>query len=233
MTDVPQLFVRTQSHAGGRSQAGLAAEGLPPKWFTKNPATTFEQDLPEMLDGDRPRHDRGCRNRAHSRSTFFDLWRELDRQQTAWAAARGMAPLLAHLGVSLVERAVLDAPVPRARRAAASRAAPRIGSACDLGEIYPELGATPSRRAAAAVRRSARADVRHTVGLGDRADGRRRHARGARGRRAAAGSRVVHPRLRPALFQDQADRQGASVDLPRLRTARRAARARGGAPTGG
>ena len=26
--------------------------------------------------------------------TFFDLWRELDRQQTAWAAARGIAPLL-------------------------------------------------------------------------------------------------------------------------------------------
>src|SRR5437016_8781797 len=50
MTEVPHLFVRTRVSVGNVSSFGLASEGLPPKWFTKNPATTFEQDLPEMLE---------------------------------------------------------------------------------------------------------------------------------------------------------------------------------------
>ncbi|PYT36607.1 MAG: hypothetical protein DMG45_26685, partial [Acidobacteria bacterium] len=49
MTDVPHLFARTTVTVAGKSSFGLSSEGLPPKWFTKNPATTFEQDLPEML----------------------------------------------------------------------------------------------------------------------------------------------------------------------------------------
>src|SRR6266481_10003354 len=50
MTDVPHLFVRARVAVGGKSSFGLTAEGLPPKWFTKNPGTTFEQDLPEMME---------------------------------------------------------------------------------------------------------------------------------------------------------------------------------------
>src|SRR6266516_2318175 len=49
MTDVPHLFVSTTVTVAEKSSFGLSAEGLPPKWFTKNPATTFERDLPEML----------------------------------------------------------------------------------------------------------------------------------------------------------------------------------------
>src|SRR5438046_10164049 len=49
MTDVPHLFVRTMVPVPGKSSFGLSSEGLPPKWFTKHPATTFEQVLPEML----------------------------------------------------------------------------------------------------------------------------------------------------------------------------------------
>ena len=50
LTDVPHLFVRTRVALGGRSMWGTTSEGLPPKWFTKDPATTFEQDLGEMLE---------------------------------------------------------------------------------------------------------------------------------------------------------------------------------------
>src|SRR5436190_8676400 len=49
MTEVPHLFVRTRITVGSSSVFGLTAEGLPPKWFTKDPSTTFEQDLPQML----------------------------------------------------------------------------------------------------------------------------------------------------------------------------------------
>src|SRR5437868_6023967 len=37
MTALPHLFVRLEVEVGGRAQVGLASEGLPPKWFTKDP----------------------------------------------------------------------------------------------------------------------------------------------------------------------------------------------------
>src|SRR5215475_9327304 len=73
MTDVPHLFVRTTVTAAGKSSFGLSSEGLPPKWFTKNPATTFEQDLPEMLKV----IDHAAKlteQIAHSPVSFFTLW---------------------------------------------------------------------------------------------------------------------------------------------------------------
>src|SRR6266487_4432858 len=107
MTDVPHLFVRTRVTAGQDSSFGLTSEGLPPKWFTKNPATTFEQDLPEMLEVI-SHATKLAEQLAQAPVSFFDLWRELYQQQNEWAKARRLAPLLANLGVSLVERAVLD-----------------------------------------------------------------------------------------------------------------------------
>src|SRR4026207_1763209 len=105
MTEVPHLFVRTTVDVDGKSSLGVSAEGLPPKWFTKNPATTFDQDLPEMLQV--ISHAAKLAERI-ARVTFCDVWRELYRQQSDWADARHIAPLLANLGVSLVERAALD-----------------------------------------------------------------------------------------------------------------------------
>src|SRR5882724_11335801 len=85
----------------------LAAEGLPPKWFTKTPNTTFEQDLPEMLRV--IRHATTLAQQiGQSPISFFAFWRDLYRQQMAWANSCSRAPLLASLGISLVERAVLD-----------------------------------------------------------------------------------------------------------------------------
>ena len=164
MTDVPQVFTRVQMLAGGHAQSGLAGEGLPPKWFTKNPSTTFEQDLPEMLAA--IRHATGAAAAiAGQPVTFFDLWHELDRQQTAWAASRGMAPLLAHLGVSLVERSVLDA-LCRTLGEPLHRVVHGGALGLNPAAIYAELGATalgdllPGEPLGAC-------NVRHTVGLGD------------------------------------------------------------------
>src|ERR1051325_7217401 len=84
MTEVPHLFVRTTVTLAGKSSFGLTAEGLPPKWFTKNPATTFEQDLPEMLEV--IRHATEIAEQiAESPVSFFDFWSELNRHQTEWA----------------------------------------------------------------------------------------------------------------------------------------------------
>ena len=102
---------------------------------------------------------------ARTPVSFFDFWRELDRQQSAWANARQIPPLLSNLGVSLVERAVLDgwcriAGEPLHRLIAANRLGLR------LGEVQPELaGAQPHDLLPAAP--LAACFVRHTVGLGD------------------------------------------------------------------
>jgi hypothetical protein len=165
MTDVPQVFVRTQILSDGRSQAGLSAEGLPPKWFTKNPSTTFEQDLPEMLSAIR-HATTAAAGIARQPVTFFDLWRELDRQQAEWAVSCGMAPLLAHLGVSLVERAVLDA-VCRALGEPLHRVVRGGQLGIRLHEVYPEL--EPGDQWLGKRPLSA-CSVRHTVGLGDPLD---------------------------------------------------------------
>jgi hypothetical protein len=164
MTDVPHLFVRTRVTARGQSSFGVTAEGLPPKWFTKDPATTFEQDLPEMLAG--IRHAAELAERiAQTAMSFFDFWRELSRQQSLWAKARQQAPLLANLGVSLVERAVLDglcriASEPLHQMIIANRLELR------LGEVYAELGGAQPRDLLPSAPLDA-CFVRHTVGLGD------------------------------------------------------------------
>src|SRR5436189_2358509 len=107
MTDVPHLFVRTTVTVSGKSSFGLSSEGLPPKWFTKNPATTFEQDLPEMLQVISQAAKLGA-SIGETSVSFFAFWRELYQRQSDRASDRQMASLVANLGVSLVERAVLD-----------------------------------------------------------------------------------------------------------------------------
>jgi hypothetical protein len=164
MTEVPHLFVRTRVTVGKESSFGLTSEGLPPKWFTKNPATTFDQDLPEMLEVISHAAEL-AEQIARTPVSFFDLWRELYRQQKLWAKSRSLAPLLANLGVALIERAVLDglcriAGQPLHRMIAANRLALR------LGEIYGELGdAQPGDLLPATPLDSC--FVRHTIGLGD------------------------------------------------------------------
>src|SRR4051812_11243744 len=48
MVEVPHQFVRTTVWRDGQPSIGFASEGLPPKWFTKNPETEFAADLVDM-----------------------------------------------------------------------------------------------------------------------------------------------------------------------------------------
>lgn len=163
LTEVPHLFVRTTVSRGDRSVQGLAAEGLPPKWFTKDPATSFEEDLAGMFDVIGHAAAAGAEIACRPVS-FFELWRALDGAQQQWGAARYPA-LLAHLGVSLVERAVLDglcrlAGQPLHRLVATNALGLR------LGEIYGELGDAPPAQLLPDAP-LASCFVRHTVGLAD------------------------------------------------------------------
>src|SRR5262249_55139569 len=92
-------------------------------------------------------------------------WSALSREQNEWAEARQIAPLLANLGVSLVERAVLDG---LCRGAGESLhhiiLTNRLG--LRLADIHPELSGAQARDLLPAAP-LASCFVRHTVGLAD------------------------------------------------------------------
>ena len=163
MITVPHLFVRVTLDVNGRTSTGLASEGLPPKWFTKNPGTTFEEDLPEMLGV--IRHAAQVLQEEGLEGTFFHLWQSLYGQQRAWATEEGIAPLLANLGVSLMERAVLDG-LCRGLERTCREVVHTNALGIDLGAVYPELeGRVPAEGLPS--QPLPRLVVRHTVGLGD------------------------------------------------------------------
>ena len=105
LTALPHLILEAVVEVDGVATRGIASEGLPPKWFTKSPDTTFEQDLPAMLEV--------IENAVKvakdvAPNTFFNLWRNVYEEQSSWAEDKGHPTLLANLGVSLVERVILD-----------------------------------------------------------------------------------------------------------------------------
>lgn len=164
MTEVPHLFVTARVRAGGQEATGLASEGLPPKWFTKDAATPFAQDLAEMFTviGQAARQ---AGDLGREPLSFFDFWRELDRGQREWAQAHRIPPLLAGLGVSLVERAALDG-LSRALRQPVHRLIRQGRLGLRLGEVYPALSGIAAEDLLPAKPLSSCA-VRHTVGLAD------------------------------------------------------------------
>jgi hypothetical protein len=49
MTRVPHLFLQAQVEIDGRLHTGVSADHLPPKWFTKDPASLYRDDVADML----------------------------------------------------------------------------------------------------------------------------------------------------------------------------------------
>jgi hypothetical protein len=162
MTALPHLFVRVEAEFDGRHQTGLASEGLPPKWFTKDPQTTFRSDLADMMEV--IRHACSIARDTIGQSVF-GWWRQVYEAQQRWGEAKGYPPLLTGLGASLVERAVIDA---HCRRTGQSfSAAVRSNSlGLQLGDLHAELGdASPASFLPEQPLRALIA--RHTVGLAD------------------------------------------------------------------
>ena len=96
---------------------------------------------------------------------MFELWKRIYGRQAVWALSRGVPPLLAHLGTSLVERALIDA-FCREHETSFASALRTNQLGIDLGSIHPELAGTapsdwlPAEPATAII-------ARHTIGLGD------------------------------------------------------------------
>src|SRR4051812_47928526 len=74
MTEVPHVILRLTFDFDGTAQSGLAADHLPPKWFTKDPARALQDEIDEMLVVIRAAV---ANARAVRAATPFAFWREL------------------------------------------------------------------------------------------------------------------------------------------------------------
>ncbi len=107
LTALPHLFVTLLLEENGKSQKGIAADGLPPKWFTKDPEADFRDEVEDMMNvvesaGEIAQH-------CEPASTVFDLWNEIYTSQKQRYRDSNHPPLLWGFGVSLIERALIDA----------------------------------------------------------------------------------------------------------------------------
>lgn len=161
MTHTPHLVMRVTAEVDGRTVHGFAADNLIPKWFTKDPNTDYRQEIDDMFRV----IDHAVASAKGEAPTAFALWQQVYRAQAAWARVQGVPPLLAGFGVSLVERAVVDATCRRLGKPFAQ--ALRDGDlGFTLGEVHGELAGHDPREflPAESLRRIT---ARHTVGLAD------------------------------------------------------------------
>ncbi|NLP83210.1 hypothetical protein HF576_05075 [Microbacterium sp. CFH 90308] len=163
MTAAPHVAVEVRIRDGqGPEVSGWASEHLPPKWFTKNPHTSFSDDLADMVEVVE-------RAAAFASGLYapdaFQLWRLIDAAQMRWAGVHGVPGLLAGLGTSLVERAMIDA-VCRAQRIPFPVALRSGVLGFDPGTIHEELEGV-RWRALFPDRPATSIALRHTVALTD------------------------------------------------------------------
>ena len=163
LTALPHVFLRITLEIDGSNQTGIASEGLAPKWFTKVPEAPVERELLDMLEVIRAACDHATA--AAPAANVFDLWRSIYAAQASWADDTPHPPLLANLGVSLVERAVIDA-FCKARRTTFAQAVRDNTLGIDLASIHKELATSepkdflPPQPARSLI-------ARHTIGLSD------------------------------------------------------------------
>jgi hypothetical protein len=163
LTEIPHLFVRLELDVDGARSFGISSDGLPPKWFTKNPQTLFRDDLKDMLAVIRSACE--LAKSAAPAETVFALWEQIYKSQSAWAGPKGHPPLLWNFGASLVERALIDA-FCRAKATTLAQAVRANSLGIDLGRMRSELsGRAPAGLLPPAPLRAVY--LRHTVGLAD------------------------------------------------------------------
>ncbi len=163
LTEVPHLFAQVMVVVGSTRATGLAADHLPPKWFTKNPDRSPADDIAEMVTVIQRALD--IARAAPPGKTVFELWQQIYHDQRVWGDAQGYPPLLSGFGASLVERALIDA-YCKATGVTFAESVRANALGIRLGDIYPELSHSQPANYLPA-QPLAQITVRHTVGLSD------------------------------------------------------------------
>jgi L-alanine-DL-glutamate epimerase-like enolase superfamily enzyme len=162
LTDLPHVFAVAEIVFDKQRQIGVAADHLPPKWFTKDPERNPLDEIEDMLAV--IRHATGLA-KGKTFDHAFAFWQHLDFHQASWGEGQGIPPLLYRFGTALIERAVIDA-ICRALNQPFWRLLRENAFGIILGRIHPLLADDqpadwlPSEPLD-------RLYVRHTVGLSD------------------------------------------------------------------
>jgi hypothetical protein len=102
-TEIPHLLWRGDFEIDGERQIGRAADHLPPKWFTKDPTTSFENDIADLrraIDA-----ARSYAQAAGAATSVFDLWKRVYDSPQPFSSV----PLIHSFACSFIERAAIDA----------------------------------------------------------------------------------------------------------------------------
>jgi hypothetical protein len=162
MTHAPHAFIRVRLSVNGQHATGIAADLLPPKWFTKIPDKPLDEEVQEMLRVIEQALTLAAGLRGWNP---FDIWRQLFDAQDAWGRRESLPPLLVHFGTSLVERAMIDA-FCRARQQSFAEAVREDSLGVLIGTIHPLPRGWPPAMLLPE-KPSTRIIARHTVGLAD------------------------------------------------------------------
>lgn len=160
-TERPLLFLGATVDIDGTTRHGVASDTMLPRWFLK--AASYPDALDAMVAVvEQAREHVVALDPADS---VFDAWWSLYRRQRAWGRTTQYPALLWNFGVSLVERALIDAAC-RHYGMTFAEAVRENQLGIELGRIYDRLaGQTPAALLPAESRRSLA--VRHTVGHTD------------------------------------------------------------------
>jgi hypothetical protein len=163
LSALPHAFVRVALEVDGKKGFGITADGLPPKWFTKNTEQTFRDELAEMFHVIETAGQIAID--AKPADSVFDLWQHIYITQMQWAGSEDYPPLLWNFGVSLIERAVIDA-FCRLSEISFADALRSNAFGIRLNEIHQDLrDKQPADLLPTQPRR--RVKMRQTLGLGD------------------------------------------------------------------
>ncbi len=163
LTEVPHLVVRLSAEIDGKVHVGYAADNLAPKWFTKDPEQSYEDERKSMLDVINSAKTIG--EHIGTFDTVFDWWRELYSRQKQWGTERGIPALLWNFGATLIERAAIDA-CCRAAGMPFARVVKTNKLGMDLAELHPDFAAIGLEDIIAREPLQTVA-LRHTIGLTD------------------------------------------------------------------
>jgi hypothetical protein len=109
LTQFPLLHLAVDVEAAdGRRAGGFAADNLPPKWFDKDPARSFRDNVEDLLTSIRSAQA-AYLDAGRSPRPVFEVWHDAYAQCARRGRASGLNALTAAFGSSLFERALADA----------------------------------------------------------------------------------------------------------------------------
>lgn len=164
LTHCPQSVLKVSIEANGKLGSGYSSDCLPPGWFDKAPDKDFSQQIDDMLAVIALAEKTFSEELAHPME-FFPAWliayERVHRRVAEWH----LPPLLANFGVSMVERAVIDA-MARLFRLSFHMAIRENILSIQPGDVHQQLAGMPITDWLPELPATA-VYVRHTIGLAD------------------------------------------------------------------